>query len=377
MLGYYLVTMAKNKADKEIDDLINKEMEEGTVLSRTPIRGDEEIMLPSLRPQFFNDFVGQKPIVEKLRIFIEAAKQRGEPLDHALMLGPPGLGKTTLANVIANEMGVQIKITSGPVLNRAGDIAALLTGLRRGDVLFIDEIHRLNKNVEEVLYPAMEDYHFDVLIGKGPTARSLRMKVQPFTLIGATTREGDISAPMRTRFGVVSRIDYYTVDELTELIKAVSIKLKYPIENDAAREIASRSRGTPRVAIRMFKRMRDVAQVKKHKSVNLETVDMGMTMLQVDKMGLDYIDRKILEVLLNRFNGGPVSLDTLAVSVGEEADTIYDVYESFLIQIGFLARTGRGRVATKAAWNYMGLKAPDNLPNQLNSVIQPTLNFDE
>ena len=369
--------MAKNKADKEIDDLINKEMEEGTVLSRTPIRGDEEIMLPSLRPQFFNDFVGQKPIVEKLRIFIEAAKQRGEPLDHALMLGPPGLGKTTLANVIANEMGVQIKITSGPVLNRAGDIAALLTGLRRGDVLFIDEIHRLNKNVEEVLYPAMEDYHFDVLIGKGPTARSLRMKVQPFTLIGATTREGDISAPMRTRFGVVSRIDYYTVDELTELIKAVSMKLKYPIDADAAREIASRSRGTPRVAIRMFKRMRDVAQVKKHKSVNLETVDMGMTMLQVDKMGLDYIDRKILEVLINRFNGGPVSLDTLAVSVGEEADTIYDVYESFLIQIGFLARTGRGRVATKAAWNYMGLKAPDNLPNQCNSISQPTLNFDE
>ncbi|MBR4569743.1 MAG: Holliday junction branch migration DNA helicase RuvB [Candidatus Riflebacteria bacterium] len=352
-------------------------MEEGTVLSRTPIRGDEEIMLPSLRPQFFNDFVGQKSIVEKLRIFIEAAKQRGEPLDHALMLGPPGLGKTTLANVIANEMGVQIKITSGPVLNRAGDIAALLTGLRRGDVLFIDEIHRLNKNVEEVLYPAMEDYHFDVLIGKGPTARSLRMKVQPFTLIGATTREGDISAPMRTRFGVVSRIDYYTVEELTELIKAVSMKLKYPIDADAAREIASRSRGTPRVAIRMFKRMRDVAQVKKHKSVNLETVDMGMTMLQVDKMGLDYIDRKILEVLINRFNGGPVSLDTLAVSVGEEADTIYDVYESFLIQIGFLARTGRGRVATKAAWNYMGLKAPDNLPNQCNSISQPTLNFDE
>ena len=369
--------MAKKKADKEIDDLISQEMEEGTVLSRTPIRGDEEIMLPSLRPQYFDDFVGQKPIVEKLRIFIQAAKQRGEPLDHALMLGPPGLGKTTLANVIANEMGVQIKITSGPVLNRAGDIAALLTGLRSGDVLFIDEIHRLNKNVEEVLYPAMEDYHFDVLIGKGPTARSIRMKVQPFTLIGATTREGDISAPMRTRFGVVSRIDYYKVDELTELIKAVSIKLKYPVEIDAAREIASRSRGTPRVAIRMFKRMRDFAQVKNLKSVDLDTVNYGMTMLQVDKNGLDYIDRKILEVLINRFNGGPVSLDTLAVSVGEEADTIYDVYESFLIQIGFLARTGRGRVATKAAWNYMGLKAPDNLTTQNQNISQPTLNFDE
>lgn len=368
--------MRKNKADKEIDDLISDELEDGTVLSRTPIRGDEEIMLPSLRPQWFDDIVGQKSIVETLRTFITAAKERKEPLDHALLLGPPGLGKTTLANVIANEMGVQIKITSGPVLNRAGDIAALLTGLRRGDVLFIDEIHRLNKNVEEVLYPAMEDYHFDVLIGKGPTARSIRMKVQPFTLIGATTREGDISAPMRTRFGVVQRIDYYTVEELTELIEAVSIKLQYPIDHDAAREIAGRSRGTPRVAIRMFKRMRDVAQVNRHKTVNLETVEKGMTMLQVDKMGLDYIDRKILEVLLKRFNGGPVSLDTLAVSVGEEADTIYDVYESFLIQIGFLARTGRGRVATRAAWNYMGLKAPETLTTQQASIIQNTLNFD-
>jgi Holliday junction DNA helicase RuvB len=339
---------------------------------------EEDIKIEgSLRPQNLDDYIGQRKVKENLSIYIEAARKRGDPLDHVLFYGPPGLGKTTLACIIANEMNVHIKITSGPAIEKPGEMAAILNGLNEGDVLFIDEIHRLNRQVEEVLYPAMEDYHFDVLIGKGPTARSLRMKVQPFTLIGATTREGDISAPMRTRFGVVSRIDYYTVDELTELIKAVSIKLKYPIENDAAREIASRSRGTPRVAIRMFKRMRDVAQVKKHKSVNLETVDMGMTMLQVDKMGLDYIDRKILEVLLNRFNGGPVSLDTLAVSVGEEADTIYDVYESFLIQIGFLARTGRGRVATKAAWNYMGLKAPDNLANQLNSVVQPTLNFDE
>lgn len=368
--------MTKNKADKDIDQLISQELEEGGVLSRAPIPGDEEIMLPSLRPQFFNEFVGQKPRVEELRTFITATKQRGEPLDHCLMLGPPGLGKTTLANIIANELGVQIKITSGPVLNRAGDIAALLTGLRRGDVLFIDEIHRLTKNVEEVLYPAMEDYHFDVLIGKGPTARSLRMKVQPFTLIGATTREGDISAPMRTRFGIVSRIDYYKVEELTELVMAVSSKLDYPISREAATEIASRSRGTPRVAIRMFKRMRDVAQVKKRKIIEVNTVDEGMTMLQVDKKGLDYIDRKILEVLIMRFNGGPVSLDTLAVSVGEEADTIYDVYESFLIQIGFLARTGRGRVATAAAWNYMGLKAPED--KQVNvSLLQPQLNFDE
>lgn len=371
----------KHKADKDIDDLISDELDDGTILS--PVaqpedneRGYGEILTPSDRPTNFNDFVGQKKIVEELRTFIMAAKERKEPLDHALLLGPPGLGKTTLANIIANELGVQIKVTSGPVLSRAGDVAALLTGLRRGDVLFIDEIHRLNRSVEEVLYPAMEDYHFDVLIGKGPTARSLRMKVQPFTLIGATTREGDISAPMRTRFGVVSRIDYYTVDELTELVEAVSRRLNYPVERAAAREIASCSRGTPRVAIRMFKRMRDVAQVNKQEKVNLNTVEIGLRLLHVDKYGLGYIDRKILEVLLKRFNGGPVSLDTLAVSVGEEADTLYDVYESFLIQIGFLARTGRGRVATKAAWDYMGLKAPDNLQTQVVSVVQPHLNFD-
>jgi Holliday junction DNA helicase RuvB len=236
--------------------------------------------------------------------------------------------------------------------------------LRQGDVLFIDEIHRLSKNVEEVLYPAMEDYHFDVLIGKGPTARSLRMKVQPFTLIGATTREGDVSAPLRTRFGVVSRIDYYTIDELKVLIESVSQKLQYPVTPEAAGEIARRARGTPRVAIRMFKRMRDVAQVGRQEAVDLKTVENGMRMLQVDGMGLDYIDRKILEILLKRFDGGPVSLDTLAVSVGEEADTIYDVYESFLIQIGFIARTSRGRIATRAAYEYFGMKPPEPTPSQ-------------
>lgn len=323
--------------------------------------GDEELLPPSLRPKKFDEFIGQKNIVEKLRVFIAATLERGEPLDHTLLLGPPGLGKTTLANVIASELGVQIKITSGPVLNRAGDVAALLTGLKHGDVLFIDEIHRLSKNVEEVLYPAMEDYHFDVLIGKGPTARSIRMKVQPFTLIGATTREGDVTAPLRTRFGVVSRIDYYRIDELTTLIQSVARRLQYPVDDEAAVEIARRARGTPRVAIRLFKRMRDVAQVNRQPTVNLNTVETGMNMLQVDRMGLDYIDRKILEVLLKRFDGGPVSLDTLAVSVGEEADTIYDVYESFLIQIGFLARTGRGRIATRQAYEYLGMKAPESI----------------
>ncbi len=342
-----------------------EDREEGSILARTPIPGDEEILLPSLRPRKFNEFIGQLAIVEKLRLFIVAARERQEPLDHTLLLGPPGLGKTTLANVIAAEMGVQIRITSGPVLNRAGDVAALLTGLRQGDVLFIDEIHRLSKNVEEVLYPAMEDYHFDVLIGKGPTARSLRMKVQPFTLIGATTREGDVSAPLRTRFGVVSRIDYYTIDELKILIESVSQRLQYPVTPEAAGEIARRARGTPRVAIRMFKRMRDVAQVHRQQSVDLTTVENGMRMLQVDGIGLDYIDRKILEILLKRFDGGPVSLDTLAVSVGEEADTIYDVYESFLIQIGFIARTSRGRIATRAAYEYFGMKPPVGpVPNQ-------------
>lgn len=347
----------------------NKINTEISVLSPKSLPDEKEILPPSLRPRKFSEFIGQRAIVEKLRVFISATIERNEPLDHTLLLGPPGLGKTTLANVIAAEMGVNIKITSGPVLNRAGDVAALLTNLRKGDVLFIDEIHRLSKNVEEVLYPAMEDYYFDVLIGKGPTARSLRMKVQPFTLIGATTREGDIAAPLRTRFGVLSRIDYYNINELTQLIVSVSERLKYPVEDDAAEEIAKRARGTPRVAIRLFKRMRDVAQVNKHPTINIGVVEQGMQMLQVDRMGLDYIDRKILEILLKRFNGGPVSLDTLAVSVGEEADTIYDVYESFLIQIGFIARTGRGRVATVDAYKYMGLKPPEFE----NSCYQPDL----
>lgn len=335
--------------------------QEESILSRTPLPGDEEIITPSMRPRKFNEFIGQKNIVEKLKVFIAATLERNEPLDHTLLLGPPGLGKTTLANVIASELGVQIKITSGPVLNRAGDVAALLTNLRKGDVLFIDEIHRLSKNVEEILYPAMEDYYFDVLIGKGPTARSIRMKVAPFTLIGATTREGDLTAPLRTRFGVVSRIDYYSIEELSHLIKSVAKRLDYPVEDLAAVEIAKRARGTPRVAIRLFKRMRDVAQVNRQPSVNINTVESGMSMLQVDRNGLDYIDRKILEVLLKRFDGGPVSLDTLSVSVGEEADTIYDVYESFLIQIGFLTRTSRGRVATRSAWQYLGLKPPEHI----------------
>lgn len=352
-----------NKIMSELDSQSGK-----SILSAAELPSDDEIILPSLRPKYFNEFVGQPSIVKELRVFIAAAKGRGEPLDHTLLLGPPGLGKTTLANIIANEMGVQIKITSGPVLNRAGDIAALLSGLKQGDVLFIDEIHRLSKNVEEVLYPAMEDYHFDILIGKGPTARSLRMKIQPFTLIGATTREGDVASPLRTRFGVVSRIDYYTANELKMLIHSVSKRLSFQIDDDAASEIASRARGTPRVAIRLFKRMRDVAQVKKLAKIDLETVIHGMNMLKVDKQGLDYIDRKILEVLLKRFNGGPVSLDTLAVSVGEEADTIYDVYESFLIQIGFIARTGRGRIATKAAYEYFGMKQEAPEPPK-----QPTL----
>lgn len=343
------------------EEPIGAEPAEPSVLTPKPI-AEDDVILPTLRPKKFDEFVGQREIVEKLRVFISAARQRGEPLDHTLLLGPPGLGKTTLANVIAAEMGVQIRITSGPVLTRAGDVAALLTGLRAGDVLFIDEIHRLSKTVEEVLYPAMEDYHFDVLVGKGPTARSLRLKVQPFTLVGATTREGDVAAPLRGRFGVVSRIDYYSTEELTALLHTVSKRLSYPVDDVAAVEIAKRARGTPRVAIRLFKRMRDFAQVEKQPTIDTDTVARGMSLLKVDRLGLDYVDRRILEVLLRRFDGGPVSLDTLAVSVGEEPDTLYDVYESFLIQIGFLARTNRGRVATRHAWEYMGLKPPAETP---------------
>jgi Holliday junction DNA helicase RuvB len=361
------------KQKPSIEEQITKNLDEArekSVLFPGPMpEEEEEILVPSLRPKRFAEFIGQGAIVEKLRIFIAAALQRHEPLDHTLLLGPPGLGKTTLAHVIATEMGVQIKITSGPVLNRAGDVAALLTGLKSGDVLFIDEIHRLSKTVEEVLYPAMEDYYFDVLVGKGPTARSLRLKVQPFTLIGATTREGDVSAPLRGRFGVLSRIDYYTIAELTTLIQSVAKKVGFPIEAEAADETARRARGTPRVAIRLYKRMRDVAQVEKREIVSRETVLRGMEMLKVDRLGLDYIDRRILEILVQRFDGGPVSLDTLAVSVGEEADTLYDVYEAFLIQIGFIARTSRGRIATKLAYEYLGVRPPA----RDQGISQPTL----
>lgn len=346
--------MIKKELKKPQETLAKKNI----VLEPKEIFGEEEVLSPALRPRRFSEFIGQKSIVKKLGVFIEAARGRKEPLDHTLLLGPPGLGKTTLAHIIAVEMGGQIRITSGPVLTRAGDIAAILAGLRRGDVLFIDEIHRLSKAVEEVLYPAMEDYHFDVLVGKGPSARSVRMKVQPFTLVGATTREGDISAPMRGRFGVLARIDYYPPEDLQRLILAVSKKVKFPIDSNAATEIAKRARGTPRVGIRLFKRIRDVAQVENRSEVTLDIVEKGMDMLKIDRMGLDYIDRKILEILVNRFDGGPVSLDTLAVSVGEEADTLYDVYEAFLIQIGFLARTNRGRIATRHAYEYLGIQPP-------------------
>ncbi|MBI3037668.1 Holliday junction branch migration DNA helicase RuvB [bacterium] len=295
-----------------------------SLLTPRPISEDEKIFLPSLRPRKFAEFIGQREIVERLKIFISAAQKRSESLDHSLLLGPPGLGKTTLATVISAEMGVQIRITSGPVLTRPGDVAALLSGLKAGDVLFIDEIHRLGKSVEEILYPAMEDYHFDVLIGKGPTARSLRMKVPPFTLIGATTREGDVAAPLRSRFGVILRIDYYSNDELTELIHSVSKRLNFPIMKDAALEISRRARGTPRVAIRLFKRMRDIAQVESRPSVDLDVVEKGMEMLKIDRLGLDYIDR------------------------------------------GFIARTSRGRIATQKGFEYLGLKPHQqkNLANQ-------------
>ncbi len=309
----------------------------------------------SLRPKTIDEYVGQKGAKESLEIFIKAAKLRHEPLDHVLLYGPPGLGKTTLAGVIANEMGVNIRITSGPAIEKQGDLAALLTNLSENDILFIDEIHRLNRSIEEVLYPAMEDGAIDIIVGQGPSARSIRLDLPRFTLIGATTRAGQLSAPLRDRFGVMLRLEMYDDDELCEIVKRSAGILNIKMDEQGVFEIASRSRGTPRIANRLLRRVRDYAQIKADGTVTRQVADMALKMLEVDSIGLDKIDKSLLLTVINNFGGGPVGLDTLAASIGEDANTIEDVYEPFLLRKGFISRTPRGRMATDAAYRYFNI----------------------
>ena len=319
----------------------------------------------SLRPSRFDEYVGQEKIRGQLSVFIQAAVGRQEPLDHVLLFGPPGLGKTTLAHIIGREMGVNVRQTSGPVIEKAGDLAALLTNLESNDVLFIDEIHRLSPAVEEILYPALEDYQLDIMIGEGPAARSVKLDLPPFTLIGATTRAGMLTNPLRDRFGIVSRLEFYTPDELTKIIKRSAELLKTEIDEDGAREIASRSRGTPRIANRLLRRVRDFADVKFQGKIDQAVADEALMSLDVDGRGLDIMDRKLLEAIIYRFAGGPVGVDNLAAAIGESRDTIEDVIEPFLIQEGYLQRTPRGRLATPRAFSHFGLEAESSKKSDL------------
>lgn len=331
---------------------------------------NEEIAEFTLRPQSLAEYIGQKKATDNLKIFIEAAKLRGEPLDHVLFYGPPGLGKTTLAGIIANELGVDLRITSGPAIERAGDLAAILTNLNENDVLFIDEIHRLNRQVEEVLYSAMEDFALDIVIGKGPSARSIRLDIAKFTLIGATTRAGSLSAPLRDRFGVSCKFELYTTEELMQIIRRSAKLLNVEVDEPSLKEMAKRSRGTPRVANRILKRVRDFSQVKGNGVIDLAITEKALTALGVDPMGLESLDREILRTIIERFKGGPVGIDTIAASIGEERVTIEDVYEPYLIQAGFLHRTQKGRVVSEQAYHHLGIAVADEQSGQIEIKIE-------
>lgn len=328
------------------------------IVTPESVSPNEDSIERALRPRSLNEYIGQHRAREQLEIFIAAARHRQESLDHVLLFGPPGLGKTTLAHIVAHELGVQLRQTSGPVLERPGDLAALLTNLEKNDVLFIDEIHRLSPVVEEILYPALEDFQIDILIGEGPAARSVKIDLQPFTLVGATTRAGMLTNPLRDRFGIVSRLEFYSADDLTNIVQRSAQLLNTPLTPDGAIEVARRARGTPRIANRLLRRVRDYAQVKSDGTITADIAKAALTMLEVDPHGLDLMDRKLLEAIIYKFDGGPVGVDSLSAAIGEERDTIEDVIEPYLIQHGFLQRTSRGRIATQTTWRHLGLNPP-------------------